>query len=104
MNRKTLVLGTILVAALVFWPAPALAMHISEGILPPGWAGLWFLAAAPFLFWGLRTIQRRRAADPSYVTLVGAGRLGDLRHLLHARAPARRHVLARLWHRAWGRC
>jgi cobalt/nickel transport system permease protein len=70
MNRKTLVLGTILVAVLVFWPAPAQAMHISEGILPPRWAGLWFLTAAPFLFWGLRTIQRRRAADPSYVTLV----------------------------------
>ena len=37
--------------------APALAMHISEGILPPGWAGLWFLVAAPFVFWGLRTDQ-----------------------------------------------
>jgi len=70
MNRKTLVVAAILLAALVFCPAPAEAMHITEGILPPGWAGLWFLAAAPFLFWGLRTIKRRRAADPSYATLV----------------------------------
>ena len=57
-------------AALVFWPTPAQAMHISEGILPLGWAGLWFLVAAPFLYWGLRTINRRRAADPVYMTMV----------------------------------
>ena len=61
-------------------------MHISEGILPPSWAGLWFLVAAPFWFWGLHTIRsppgrRSLVRDPG-----GPGRLGDLRHLLHARA------------------
>ncbi len=46
------------------------AMHISEGILPGNWAGLWFLVAAPFVFWGLRTIDRRRREDPRAMTLV----------------------------------
>ena len=57
-----------LVAAL--WPAPALAMHISEGILPVKWAGLWFLVAAPFVAWGLYTVHRRRTEDPRYLVLV----------------------------------
>ncbi len=70
MKKRTFALGAILLAALVLWPAPAQAMHISEGILPPSWAGLWFLVAAPFWFWGLHTIRRRQAADPSYATLV----------------------------------
>ncbi|MGO8690732.1 MAG: energy-coupling factor ABC transporter permease [Thermoguttaceae bacterium] len=70
MNKRMLLIGGVFLAAVVFWPAPAQAMHISEGILPPGPAGLWFLVAAPFWFWGLHTIQRRRAADPSYTTLV----------------------------------
>ena len=47
-----------------------LAMHITEGILPASWAGLWFLVALPPLAWGLRTINRRRAADPAYLPLV----------------------------------
>ncbi len=46
------------------------AMHISEGILPIDWASLWFLVAAPFVFWGLRTIDRRRREDPRAMTLV----------------------------------
>jgi cobalt/nickel transport system permease protein len=45
-------------------------MHITEGILPAPWAGLWFLVALPFLVWGLRTINRRRAADPAWLPLV----------------------------------
>jgi len=65
------------VAALIFvGPRPAHAMHIAEGILPIGWAGLWFAVAAPFVLWGLHTINRRRAADPratTMIALVGAG-------------------------------
>ncbi len=45
-------------------------MHITEGILPPDWAGFWFLVAAPFVLWGLRTVKRRRAEDPRYMLLV----------------------------------
>lgn len=58
-------------AAAILLPAPAQAMHISEGILPPGWALLWFLLAAPFVGWGVVQIQRRKAIDPSYIPLLG---------------------------------
>lgn len=46
------------------------AMHLSEGILPMGWAGLWFVVSAPFVFWGLRTIDYRRAADPRWLPMI----------------------------------
>ena len=45
-------------------------MHITEGILPASWAGLWFLVAAPFVWWGLHTVNYRRAAEPRYMILV----------------------------------
>jgi cobalt/nickel transport system permease protein len=59
------------VAAVVLRPRPAYAMHISDGFLPPVWSGLWFLAAAPFLLWGLWCLGRRQAAEPRTMTLVG---------------------------------
>ena len=55
---------------IILWPTPAHAMHVSEGILPIDWAGAWFLAAAPFVYWGLWTIKRRRAEDPRAMPLV----------------------------------
>ncbi|MGA2192846.1 MAG: energy-coupling factor ABC transporter permease [Nitrospirota bacterium] len=39
-------------------PVPAHAMHISEGILPIGWASFWYLAAAPFVWAGLYKLKR----------------------------------------------
>ena len=78
-QRSTKQLGLALTIALsvgmCFWPTPAYAMHITEGILPMSWAGLWFFVAAPFVFWGLQTINHRRNVEPSYlhvVALVGA--------------------------------
>lgn len=65
---QLLFLTPLMVVGLV---SPALAMHISEGILPAGWAGLWFLLAAPFVALGLRQMVRRKAIDPSYLPLVG---------------------------------
>lgn len=60
------------VALLTLWiPAPAAAMHISEGILPAGWALFWFLAAAPFVALGVRQINRRKQIDPMYIPLLG---------------------------------
>jgi cobalt/nickel transport system permease protein len=56
-------------------PAPAYAMHISEGILPAPWAILWFILSAPFVLWGLRQIKTRSQIQPHYkpfVALVGA--------------------------------
>jgi cobalt/nickel transport system permease protein len=76
-NRVWALLGKPAVApavlaglAVALWPSPAAAMHISEGILPASWAGLWFLVAVPVVMWGLRTINRRRATDPRWVTMV----------------------------------
>jgi cobalt/nickel transport system permease protein len=70
MSRSAWLLTISSLVTLALWPTPALAMHISEGILPLPWAGLWFLTAAPFVFCGLRTINRRRAADPRFMILV----------------------------------
>ena len=58
-----------LCAGLLLIPRPAHAMHISEGILPPGWAIFWFVMAAPFVAWGVRQITQQ--ADPSYIPLIG---------------------------------
>lgn len=47
------------------------AMHISEGILPLGWAAAWFVVAAPFLWLGLRQLKNRSREDISFKPLVG---------------------------------
>ena len=49
----------------------AMAMHISEGILPVQWAGLWFLVAIPFVLWGLHDFKVRSAETPYFKPLVG---------------------------------
>lgn len=69
--RRLPVLLQLMAALLLALPSPAWSMHISEGILPPGWALLWFLVAAPFVGWGVVQIQRRKAIDPSYMPLLG---------------------------------
>jgi len=61
----------ITAAILVICPAPAFSMHISEGILPVKWAGLWFVVAAPFVLWGLWDVRRRAERDPSYKAFLG---------------------------------
>lgn len=47
------------------------AMHISEGILPLGWAALWFFIAAPFVAFGLYRLKKLTATDLSFKPLVG---------------------------------
>ena len=68
--RFPALLPTIL-GLMLLSPRPALAMHISEGILPPGWAAFWIVLAAPFVAWGVRQITRRKNVDPSYIPLLG---------------------------------
>ncbi|MHB8836323.1 MAG: energy-coupling factor ABC transporter permease [Candidatus Methylomirabilia bacterium] len=64
--------GAGVAAALVLgWCSPAWAMHISEGILPPSWAGLWFAVAAPFVWLGLREVRRRSGTSPHFKVLTG---------------------------------
>jgi len=56
---------------IIGWSSPASAMHISEGILPPLWAGIWFAVAAPFVWLGLREVRRRSGASPHFKVLTG---------------------------------
>ena len=60
-----------LVVSLCALPAPAFAMHISEGILPISWAVLWYAVALPFVAWGLRDLRRRSEETPWFKPLVG---------------------------------
>jgi len=53
------------------FPGRALAMHISDGILPAPWAALWFLTAVPFLAWGLRDLRMRSERNLQFKPLVG---------------------------------
>ncbi|MDO9097736.1 MAG: energy-coupling factor ABC transporter permease, partial [Candidatus Methanoperedens sp.] len=49
--------------------------HISDGILEPKWILFWFVISAIFIALGLRIINKRIAADPSYlprISLIGA--------------------------------
>jgi cobalt/nickel transport system permease protein len=50
---------------------PAHAMHISEGILPLNWAGLWFAVAAPFVVLGIRRLNTMAHDDLAIKPLVG---------------------------------
>ena len=49
----------------------AYAMHISEGILPFGWAAFWFALALPFVAYGLYRLNKRSRDDLSFKPLVG---------------------------------
>ncbi len=70
MGKRATVIAVVLGLGVALWPTPVLAMHLSEGILPVGWAGLWFLVALPVVYWGLRQIESRRAEDPRSMTMV----------------------------------
>ncbi|MFP4176542.1 MAG: energy-coupling factor ABC transporter permease [Planctomycetota bacterium] len=54
----------------------AAAMHIAEGILPAGWAIIWYILAAPFLGWGIYRIKQKSRRNPvskAFIAMVGAG-------------------------------
>jgi cobalt/nickel transport system permease protein len=70
-GRARAIAGLAASALILGWGSPAWAMHISEGILPPSWAGLWFVVAAPFLWLGLREVRRRSGASPHFKVLTG---------------------------------
>jgi len=70
MKRRRIILLSACLPV-VLSPSNAIAMHISEGILPFSWALFWFIASAPFLAMGLRTLARRSEADLASKPLVG---------------------------------
>jgi cobalt/nickel transport system permease protein len=63
--------GLAVAAFLCALPAPAFAMHISEGILPLSSAVFWYAAALPFIALGLRDLRRRSEETPWFKPLVG---------------------------------
>lgn len=67
-----------IITAFVFTPLfyllsenDAHAMHISEGILPFGWAALWFAIALPFVAYGMYSLNKRSREDLSFKPLAG---------------------------------
>ncbi|MGO9116358.1 MAG: energy-coupling factor ABC transporter permease [Desulfomonilaceae bacterium] len=72
MNKRVAIGGFVfLVTMLGLDSQPARAMHISEGILPPQWAALWFALAIPFIAWGLRDLRVRSKEEPHLKSMVG---------------------------------
>lgn len=61
----------ILLGPALLLPRPALAMHISEGILPLNWALFWAIVVVPFIGWGIWRIRSWRKTDPSIFPLLG---------------------------------
>jgi len=70
---RTHKIGTtfLAVAPVLFLPGTARAMHISEGILPLGWAAAWFAVSIPVLLLALWRVKTRAAEDLSYKPLLG---------------------------------
>jgi cobalt/nickel transport system permease protein len=50
--------------------APAQAMHIMEGYLPPIWALIWWVAFLPFFAWGLRSLVKITKENPDLKLLL----------------------------------
>lgn len=46
-------------------------MHLSEGILPLRWAGLWYLIAVPFVAKGISEVKIKAKLNPHFKPLVG---------------------------------
>ena len=70
MRSKRLIYALLLWTAFAL-PSTAQAMHISEGILPPQWAALWFAVAIPFVALGLRDLRVKSAREPFFKPMVG---------------------------------
>lgn len=73
LNRNLHVLALAAIG-LALVPTPAHAMHITEGILPFGWASLWFIAAAPFVGFALYKLKRDKtvASTKPLLGMMGA--------------------------------
>lgn len=71
MKRYIVLMFTCFIAVSLIIPENAYAMHIMEGYLPFGWSGLWTALMLPFLFLGMRSIQRTVQEKPSLKMLLG---------------------------------
>lgn len=71
MNEKKWMVFLAIGAVLIGMPSNAMAMHITEGILPLPWAGFWFFVAIPFVAFGLRELNQRSRDIPHFKPMVG---------------------------------
>lgn len=67
------IFGTVCAALVagILAPGSAHAMHISEGILPLGWAAFWYVAAAPFVIAALVKLNRASVNEQGIKPLLG---------------------------------
>ncbi|HZD59020.1 MAG TPA: energy-coupling factor ABC transporter permease [Anaerolineae bacterium] len=69
--KRYLIILALTVSVVLATPAPAYAMHISEGILPLPWAILWCGIVIPFIAKGISDIRRRSKYIPAFMPLSG---------------------------------
>ena len=75
MTQQQRILSLGLMAGLTFYsiistPAPAYAMHIMEGFLPPEWAIFWWIVFIPFFVLGMRSLVRITQENPELKLLL----------------------------------
>lgn len=68
MKSRGIVL--ILIVVLLMIPESVFAMHVMEGFLPPVYSIFWSLAVLPFLFLGLKSIQKITTENPRLKLLL----------------------------------
>ncbi|MCI3281841.1 energy-coupling factor ABC transporter permease [Synechococcus sp. PCC 6717] len=71
--KRLPLLGAIALLAMymvIASPRAVLAMHISEGFLPVGWALGWWLGFLPFLGWGLWSLRQQVKTQPESTLLL----------------------------------
>jgi len=70
---RTMLVGTALLSAAVIvlgLVAPAQAMHIMEGFLPPTWAAIWWVVFIPFLVASVWSLKKTLAENPRLKMLL----------------------------------
>jgi cobalt/nickel transport system permease protein len=69
--RTHIALALVLALGLLLCPTPAYAMHIAEGILPAGWAAIWYVIAAVFVAIGVWIISKKSREVRGIMPLLG---------------------------------
>lgn len=64
-------INLIFLGGLTLFATPAHAMHLSEGLLPMKWAALWYLAALPFLAYGVYRVKAISKDDITIKPMLG---------------------------------
>lgn len=68
--RQLVAMAALSLYLVVGGAAPAQAMHIMEGFLPPAWAIFWWVAFVPFFLWGLHSLTTITKQNPELKLLL----------------------------------